>query len=243
MTAEQALDDWQSWQLDLSVRPEVVATLSGGRVNRSYLIAAGQWLAVLRLNSERSVQLGIDRTSETAILRLLAGQPYVAQLYFSCSQYMVSEYIEGRQWQESDWCNPHQQERLQQLIAHYSQLPESSSPASIRCYGYHSYCKHYVDQLAEGARANWQPLLDLALQVDQQLDSAGRQLVHHDLSAANIIEAARGLVVLDWEYAGLSSSAVDRLSCPNYSARTGDEKRLLGLTEQLCKLWEQLPRG
>lgn len=237
------LDDWQSWQLDFSVRPEIVAPLSGGRVNRSYLIAAGQWRAVLRLNSERSVQLGIDRNSEAAILRLLAGQPYVAQLYFSCSQYMVSEYIEGRQWQQCDWCNPHQQERLQQLIADYSQRTDSGLLAAIRCYGYHNYCKHYVDQLAEGARAKWQPLLDLALQVDQQLDSAGRQLVHHDLSAANIIEAARGLVILDWEYGGLSNSAVDRLSCPNYSAKTDDEERLLSLTKQLCKLWEQLPRG
>ena len=240
ITVERALGSWQSWQSAPARRPEIVAALPGGRVNQSYLIGAGQWRAVLRINSPNSRQLGIDRSSETAILRLLADQPYVAQLYFSSGAYMVSEYIEGRQWTESDWLAPRQQQRLGQLIASYSQVSNRSASATIRRYGYGQYCKHYLDQLPGAARTHWQPLLDLAEQVDRQLDSSGRQLVHHDLSAANIIEADRGLVILDWEYAGFSSSAIDRLSCPNYTAQTHDEKRLCSLIEKLCQLWEQL---
>ncbi|TFH69264.1 hypothetical protein E3W66_04930 [Gammaproteobacteria bacterium LSUCC0057] len=237
---QEALDSWSQWQLPPPQRPSVLAELPGGRVNQSFLLAAGPWRGVLRLNNPRSAQLGIDRRSEAALYQLLAGKPYLATLYHASERFLVSEYIVGRQWQQRDCDDPRQRQRLRALIDDYTAIDERAAPPSLRRYQYSAYCNDYLQQLPVSQCHTWQPLLQRAMDLDCYLDSRGRTLVHHDLSAANVIDSPRGLVILDWEYAGLSTAAFDLQWLAEESVDKALEPMVRELSAGLNQLWQLL---
>ncbi len=232
-----ALEHWQQWSPPPPARPQPLAELTGGRVNRSYLVGSGDYRAVIRLNNPRSAALGIDRASERAVIAALASKPYTANCYYCDAETLVSEYIDGQPWSAQQWQSRTEQRRLAAVVADYAAQGEL---AGVRRYDYRAYCSGYIDQLPTQQQGSWQGLLTLAAGIDRQLAGQPRQLVHHDLTAANVIEAERGLVVLDWEYAGLSAGAIDLLGWQPAAADSAWQRQLRELTEQLCKLWERL---
>lgn len=234
---QEALDSWSQWSPPPPTRPQLLAELTGGRVNRSYLVGSGDYRAVVRLNNPRSAALGIDRASERAVIAALAAKPYTANCYYCDSQTLVSEFIDGQPWSARQWQSHTEQRRLAAVVADYAAQAEV---AGVRRYVYHAHCDGYIRQLPAQQRGCWQPLLNLAAALDRQLAGQTRQLVHHDLTAGNVIEAERGLVILDWEYAGLSSGAIDSLGWLPSAADSDWQRQLREFTEQLCKLWEML---
>lgn len=236
-----ALDRWQHWSPAPPQRPQLVALLAGGRVNQTYRVGCGSYRAVVRLNHPGSAALGIDRASERAVIAALNGKPYVASCYYSDATTLVSEFIEGRQWQQQDWQSASQLRRLSAIVADYAAVGVSGViSGAVRRYHYQAYCQAYIEQLPASEQGGWLPMLATAAAVDAELASRPLELVHHDLSAANVVDTDNGLVVLDWEYAGLSSGAIDAIALQPATADDPWQRQLRGLTEQLCALWEAL---
>lgn len=229
-----ALAGWQQWSPSPPARPQPLAELTGGRVNQSFLVGCGDYRAVVRLNNPRSAALGIDRASERAVIATLAAKPYTADCYYCDAETLVSEYIDGQPWSSHQWQSCTEQRRLAAVVADYA---AQTALAGVRRYHYGAYCAGYINQLPAQQLGGWRHLLTLAASVDQQLAERPRQLVHHDLTAANVIESKRGLVVLDWEYAGLSAGAIDSLGWLPAAADSDWQRQLRELTDQLCALW------
>ena len=71
---QQTLANWRQWNTDsgeLTAQPTQVRELTGGRTNRSFLVAQGAFKAVVRINALNSASLGIDRQREVIILESL----------------------------------------------------------------------------------------------------------------------------------------------------------------------------
>ena len=54
MQPEQAIESWRRWASGLADRPVILGPLSGGRSNRSFLLASGAGKMVLRLHGPES---------------------------------------------------------------------------------------------------------------------------------------------------------------------------------------------
>jgi len=71
---QQTLANWRQWNTgcdELAAQPTLVRELSGGLTNRSFLVASGDFKAVVRINALNSTDLGVDRQREGLILKLL----------------------------------------------------------------------------------------------------------------------------------------------------------------------------
>lgn len=212
---KHAVKSWPDWGLGLSGQPTIVCQLSKGCTNRSYVFKAGQQKKyILRLNHPKPESLGINRQHEKVILETLNATGISPKMYFSASNfsYTVLEYLPGTIWTQADFRSAAQRSKLYRLIDQYQhEKPE------VRCFDYVQYLQNYWSQLikrqphkAAQLRAKWQafiPRLRLFQKNQKKL-----LLVHHDLVPENIIEHKGRLKIIDWEYAGLGFSDLDKTS-------------------------------
>jgi Predicted choline kinase involved in LPS biosynthesis len=223
-----ALNTWQSWPLNLRQAPRLVKVLDSGGTNRSYLIEAKhdkyspehrasfspnqRRLFCLRVNTEQSQALGINRNRELDILHVLQSSNLVPKLlhFDRALDFSLFEYAEGRTWSRHDLTRLSQRERLFSAIEQFQRVSVNISRFNYLAHinGYieeldkrqtslseakRSELNHYLTELDDFMRTSWQPVL-----------------CHHDLIPENIIETDNGLVLLDWEYAGLGHPEFDR---------------------------------
>ena len=205
---QQALSNWQSWQVEgftLSRQPQPIRELTGGQTNRSFLVASGDFEAVVRINAANSHSLGIDRNREQKILQLLQHTGAVPRLFFNNNQVMVSEYCTGQHWQDSAV----NRRNLNTVLA---QIQAIAVP-DLEKRSYVDYCTAYINQLAFDADTGLvdQGMVKAILSAASIIDNSDWNPVicHHDLVAENIIVTPQGLKLLDWEYAALGHPALD----------------------------------
>lgn len=233
MLLQQTLSNWQSWS---SSRPIVVRELQGGRTNSSFLVEAGSLQVVVRINTENSHNLGIDRQREAEILSLLQPVGCVPETLFINDQVLISTYIPGCRWTSDDLKQVSNLEKITQLI---NKIQAISLPKNIQSRSYVDYCQHYIQQLPESRQASEKSVIKalehVALEVDQS--SWEPVISHHDLVPENLIETEQGLFLLDWEYAAYGHPAIDfvRLYGGDYSHPiTG---QVLLLQQGIDELW------
>ena len=92
---EKTLSGWRDWRTSWSDEPRVVRELLGGSTNRSFLVKSGAYQAVVRINNEDSISLGINRHREIEILSLLQEFDFSPKVLFVDGYTLVSDYIEG----------------------------------------------------------------------------------------------------------------------------------------------------
>ncbi len=209
-TLQQTLSNWQEWQTGgavISSQPQVVRELLGGKTNRSFLVASGAFQAVIRVNASNSLSLGIDRNRERKILQLLQPTGCVPKLLFSSDQVLVTGFCEGRHWTQADLSDVGNRRAVNAMLEQIQSIPVADLPPR----NYVDYCKAYITQLDQSLiePALVETILSAAAAIDSSVWPA--VICHHDLVPENIILAANGLILLDWEYAAMGHPALDYL--------------------------------
>ena len=239
---QQTLSDWQQWSIDveqtLTEPPELIRALLGGRTNETFLVASGGFKAVVRVNSPISEALGIDRQREAQILNLLAPSGVSPNIFYITDEVLVSEYIEGQQLTHQSLKNTATMEAISVALR---AIQAVTMPGGVP-RNYQQYCRNYLDQLGDDCVS---PLVKQEIEtIASAVDNNDWQPVicHHDMVPQNIIENARGITIIDWEYAALGHPDLDfmRLFGADFSATGGQEsilQPLFKVQQAMDKLW------
>jgi len=245
---EDPLKNWADWNLTFSQKPELVSTLSSGLTNQSYLIEADNQKYVLRINAYNSEALGIDREREKIIIEK-ASSAGIAPTTLYCSvedQVLITEYIEGQNWQTVDLQDKQKKilliDKLEQI--HSLQVDTSS-------LNYYVHAEKYWQSLVESNNSIPETLnRHRELILNEMKDhSASNIICHHDPNPNNIIIRSNQLFFIDWEYAAPGWPALDyaalsvewavsvsQLNLPE-QIEVDDVLQAIEFYKYLCELW------
>ena len=181
--------------------------LEGGLTNTNYLIEAGSQRAVLRINNPQANKLGVNRQAEITILKKLQSTDFVPRFYFADNRILVTEYIDGCPLDAKTALQPDIKKQIEQTI----KAIQSIEIKDFDVRNYQSYLREYCNQLSpqDLDEILRQALFQIASNIDNQDWSP--VLCHHDLIPENIIQSAKGLFIIDWEYASLGHPKFDFL--------------------------------
>lgn len=219
----EALNTWPHWQVEQPGPPIYLYELTSGLTNKSHLVCVEERYYVIRLNAQDPCALAINRLHEHIIVEKLSSYKLCPKIVYpeahivECDQrFTVFEYVDGRTWDNHDFVDRSNQQRLLQAIETYQQLVVNIPVFDyLRCV--HNYWEAIIQR-------------DIVLNADvvaaytvfcQRLDlflknSYTPVLSHHDLVPDNIIETQQGLMILDWEYASMGHPDFDRMYIQKY---------------------------
>lgn len=168
--------------------------LPGGLTNRSFKVDTGNATFVLRLDSDNTAEFGLDRELETRIRRSAYAAGLGAEVVYAEAGILLSEYLPGDIWQESDLQNSDNLAALATLLRKVHALPEAGKSFS----GQQS-ARRYTAALSADSR-----LQAFSRQCQALLAATPASKVrcccHNDIVAGNIVRHS-DLKLLDWEYA------------------------------------------
>jgi thiamine kinase len=200
----------------------IIEKLAGGPASDSYLIERGVELFVLRIDTDVAVALGLDREAETKILRYVGshGLGPVAEYSDPHRGVLITRYIEGYAWSESDLNDSVRIRNLAALLRRLHALKPQGHGFDID-----EKIDHYAriisspegDELAGNARS-------LSGKLDDK--SVPQCVCHNDLNSANIIEG-RGLTLIDWEYAAIGDPMFDLATIAEHHRFDQDRSEVL----------------
>lgn len=228
--ARTAFDTWPQWRLALDCPPTIIRRLPGGLTNQHYLLKANGLRVVMRINNPNATRLGIDRQREQKILEAINGKPFAPAIFYCepSQGVLVSEYVEGRQWQPDTLDDP---VKIDKLLALISQI--HTVIKGIPRFDYSAHVRSYWQRLRESERPFPMSAQRLFRRIDAQLPAFQAAinhpvLCHHDLTPANIIENINGqLIVLDWEYAGAGLPLIEAIGASRYWQNIAFSERIL----------------
>ena len=218
MTALDALNLVPDWD----VASTQISELKGGLTNRSYYVRSGDRECVLRMNAEHTSAVLANRSCELAILDR-AGKAGVAPgIVYSDIEMgiLLTEFLHGPVWQETDLENPDYIEVLADILRQVHALP---------------LCGYQIDLNLSAARyeeglQERHGLHDFATRCVAIINSIpGRDTFaccHNDVVAGNII-GSTSVKMIDWEYAGDNDPLFDLASVIGY--HDFDQQRALQL--------------
>jgi len=186
----------------------IIRQLRGGLTNDSYLIEVSGVFFVLRINADNSDQLGIDRRQEIQAMAR-AGDSHLAPAIIYVDHeigFLVTEYIEGRVWNEGDLDSANNILKLSTLLnsIHGLEPIETSVFIAEKIRDYKNEIGAIIPGLDEIEKA-MEDFVDEAI-----TDISCFCLCHNDLLVSNIVETLSGdLIVLDWEYAAMGHPLFD----------------------------------
>lgn len=178
--------------------PETAAieVLDGGLSNRVYHVRSSEQECVLRLHAEQNGTFELDRSCELAILETAAEAGIAPAILFadSAAGILVTEYLHGATWQESDLEPIENIEALAELLRIVHALPSSCSRIDLPG----------IAEQYEGKLKNYPDLHAFASHCVRIISEAplheGVACCHNDIVAANIVDTGT-LKLIDWEYA------------------------------------------
>ncbi|MDG0968957.1 MAG: phosphotransferase [Porticoccaceae bacterium] len=232
-----AIANWQDWHSgseEISGAPKLIRRLTGGLTNESFLVGNQHFQAVVRVNGHNSLSLGIDRQREKILLEALSSLSCIPTLYYSDSNTLVTEYVDGRHPLRQDFADGMIQNQFRNALAAIQEIEVGQ--LETRCYV--DYIRLYSDQLSN--------FIDLSIieAAAQEIDNADWTpvIAHHDLISENIILNPSGVSFLDWEYSHLGHPLIDYLALfgAEACARKTDKKllnALITLKFGIVKLW------
>lgn len=205
--AKHYLQNWRQWQAPFQTQPQIIKQLEGGLTNTNYLVEAGSYRAVLRLNNPDAYQLGVNRQAEIAILKKLQSTNIVPRFYYADSEILVSEFIDGSTLDADRALQPEIKKHIEQAL-HEVQAIEL---ADVKTRNYQSYLSNYCSHINPCFMD--ESLSQAICQIASTIDAQDWKpvLCHHDLIPENIITSSRGIFIIDWEYAAMGHPQFDYL--------------------------------
>ncbi len=192
LNAFEALAMVPGWDHDTADIEE----LKGGLTNRVYYVRSGDRECVLRLGADDNGIVDLDRSCELQILETAGDAGIAPAILFSDSAagILVTEYLHGTVWQESDLELDQNLERLAALIRRVHALPPCCSRLDLTgiAQKYQAFLKkrHGLHAFAS----------ECVRIIDESPKQDGVACCHNDIVAANVIDSG-GLKLIDWEYA------------------------------------------
>lgn len=207
MNAFEALEMVPGWDADLAD----VQELKGGLTNRTYHVRIEGTECVLRLDSEQSRLFQFDRKCELKILEAAGEAGLAPGVIYSNPDagVLVTEYLPGRVWDESDLGTRDGLETLAALLRSVHALPACGqrvdTSAAARTY------ESFLEQR--------QGLHSFALRCVEIIDANPVRVdavcCHNDIVAANVIESETHKLI-DWEFACDNDPMFDLASAIGY---------------------------
>ena len=186
---QRTLSQWRHWRPPPLRRPDVVATLSGGRSNNSIRVSDGAQDWVVRLDGIAAPALGLNRNAEwhaqtAAAAAGLAAAPVYRNPDLGA---LVCEYLPPA---------AHQATARIEDIAVLLRGIHALAPVKYRLHA-PDRARRYL-QLCDGGT-----LRPEFINACEQLQAAPgtTALCHNDLLQANRLRSGQRLLALDWEYA------------------------------------------
>lgn len=188
-----------------------IEELKGGLTNRTYHIRQGDIECVMRLDSERSRMFQFDRSAELRILEEAGKAGLAPQVEFADVEagILITEYLPGRVWEDSDLESSENLESLARLLRKVHALPRSGLRVDMtyiartyenyleKRHGLHAYATHCVE-------------------IIDSLPSRGEAVCcHNDIVAANIV-SGNELQLIDWEFSCDNDPLFDIASAIGY---------------------------
>ncbi len=181
---------------DLDLAAATYRALDVGLTNHTILVQAKERKLVLRLDTGHTELLGLNRSTELAILKQAAARGIAPDVVLADPDagILVYEYLPGRTWLPSDLEKRSNLEAVAGLIRAVHALTKS---------GVAFDAKGAAERYAAVIRRN-EALHSFARRCNEIIAGMPRVTdtvcCHNDIVAANIIAAPR-LCLLDWEYA------------------------------------------
>jgi len=245
-------------KIDRFAMARIVSELAGGPTSDSYLVERDPERFVLRIDTGVAAALGLDRCAEAEILAYVHRNGLGPGPEFAAPEQgiLITRYVEGRSWDETDLHDAQRIRRLAALLRRLHALEPVGPPFNLqeRILGYERTIgtpEGY--ELAQEAQRRLREL---------ETGTATSCLCHNDLVSMNIIESqgpaeGEGLRLIDWEYAAVGDPFFDlatiaehhrfdrdeagELLCTYFGKiREEDSRRLAGyrkLYENLSRLW------
>jgi aminoglycoside phosphotransferase (APT) family kinase protein len=201
--------------LEQGAVPLAVQRLQGGSVNHVWRVDTSAGRFVLRSDAPLSRRPGVDRERERQ-LHTLAAQAGIAPRIVArtaSGDGQVTEYVDARAWQSSDYADVTQLVRLGITLA---QLHSIQAPSGVAPFAAYRLAREYaaagaaVAAAPHTAAAQAATLCAAIAQAESRL--ADRQaplcLVHGDPTAGNVLDNRR-LWLIDWEYAQCAEPLFD----------------------------------
>jgi thiamine kinase len=185
-----------------------ILQLSGGTVNRSYSVSTPRGRFVLRLSQGPDAWLTTDRSVERALHEIASRAGLAPPIVHATDRWLITEYVPGRLWMEPDFANPECLGRLGDTLCRLHELP----PPECGRFNLLEALEGYAERLGEGQEdSSPSSYLGSAAEAWRISGAVERPLaiLHHDLHASNLIDNARGLILIDWECAAVSDPLLD----------------------------------
>lgn len=250
MNTEAILDTWRAWDVPLSVRPQMVAALGGGRSNRSLLLQSNGTKMVLRINAQNDL-LPNRRDSEARTWRAAYEAGIAPPLLYADPDgiFLVSAFIENAlpQRPASDAALVHKAfDLLRRCHALEVDVPAIDYAAHVD--GYWQVIERQGLAIEPALQAQREPMSRL---LEALLDgNITTGVCHHDPVQENFVGSPAKLYLLDWEYAARGLPLMDyaalavewEIDSLTVAEKTGLEPGLIAGARSiycyLCALWE-----
>jgi thiamine kinase len=195
-----------------------------GLVNQSFRVTREQRLYALRIAIADGSAIALNRRWEAQLLQTAGDAQLAPALLFSDAErgVLLSEWVTGRSWADSDLADPANIERIGALLRAVHGLPaplpaHSMSPAQ--------WLAHYEFQGAVPGKHR--PAAMQRLNQWAALPVAPRVVCHGDLHRLNLLQSGESLRLLDWEYAHVSEAFWDLAGWSANGDLTEDAQRRL----------------
>ena len=204
----QLLDDWRRWNT-CDHRPNAgqVEVLPGGLTNQSFILHLDRGDFVLRLEAGNSRALDIHRDVEYRIHQQAALIGLVPKVLYRSSDdavgnskhYWIREYLQGNVLTPDDLDDATLAE-IARLLRKLHSLPADDD---IPVLSLADKGRAYLETITHNGAASGEliALIHTLLQQYQSPPGKTRCLCHMDPTLGNWIRTARGLQLVDWEYA------------------------------------------
>lgn len=168
--------------------------LPGGLTNRNFRVDTSDASFVLRLDSKHTAGLGLDRELELDIRKKAHAAGLGAATIHAEAGVLLSEFLPGSVWQETDLKNSENLVALATLLGKVHALPQAGKAFSAELVARQYAAAVTVDSGLQAFAGQCQEML-AAIPATETF-----YCCHNDIVAGNIIQHS-GLKLLDWEYA------------------------------------------
>jgi thiamine kinase-like enzyme len=204
-----------------------IEPLTGGLSNESWLVSDAAGRHVVRFGRNYPFH-HVDRAREVMTARAAHAAGFAPRVEYAEPGTMVSAFLDARTYQAEDVrANP---QRIGRLIREF----HHKMPAYIEGPGFMFWVFHVIRDYVRTLKAGKSRMTDRLpgwLELSAHLEAAQAPLPiifgHNDLLPANFLDDGERLWLIDFEYAGFSTSMFDIAGVASNAGMSGDEAAIL----------------
>jgi aminoglycoside phosphotransferase (APT) family kinase protein len=191
----------------------ILSRLPGGRVNRTYSLQTPTGKYVVRVTAGTDAWLAPDRSVELELQGLAAGAGLAPRIVHAdaCDRWLITEFVPGPTWTDEHFARADCLARLGDTLRWLHGIPPPPRQGHFDLLeALTRYAQRLERQGAAGSSDSSQYVQEAAFasQVAGGPDRP-KAVLHHDLHGSNLIDAERGLTLIDWECAAVNDPLLD----------------------------------